>query len=118
MANNNCCSLEEEEEGEKNINQIWTTSKNRKRKMKRRFILDQWQRFEHEKEGERERFRKKVELVTTIALQEQNKEGGLMGKEEEARTTTTLGNSQVWMTNKNKKRKVNMRFILNQQYLQ
>lgn len=41
MANNNCCSLEEEEEGEKNINQIWTISKNKKRKMKRRFILDQ-----------------------------------------------------------------------------
>jgi hypothetical protein len=41
-----------------------------------------------------------------------------MGKEEEAHTTTTLGNTQVWMTNKNKKKKVNMRFILNQQYLQ
>jgi hypothetical protein len=41
MANNNNCSLEEEEEGEKNINQIWTTNKSKKRKMKRRFILDQ-----------------------------------------------------------------------------
>lgn len=40
-----------------------------------------------------------------------------MAKEEEAHTTTTLSNTQVWMTDKNKKRKVNMRFILNQQYL-
>jgi hypothetical protein len=33
MTNNNYYSLEEEEEGEKGINQVWTTSKSKKRKM-------------------------------------------------------------------------------------